>query len=182
MLSATVSERFDIVVRMFVLGIDPGLTRCGYGVVDWRGPNRVKAVSAGVIRTNHSEELPKRLATLHREVTELVVEFAPEIVAIERVLFQVNVSTAMAVGHASGVVMAAGASAGCRVVQYSPNEIKLAVTGYGNADKQQVERMVRAQLNLDVELKPVDAADAVAVALCHTAIEGVPVPATPTPS
>ena len=161
---------------MFVLGIDPGLTRCGYGVVDWRGPNKVTAISAGVIRTGHTEELPKRLATLHVEITELIREFAPGVVAVERVLFQVNVSTAMAVGHASGVVMAAGAVAGCEVVQYSPNEIKLAVAGYGNADKQQVERMVRAQLKLDAELKPVDAADAVAVALCHTAIEGAPTP------
>ena len=161
---------------MFVLGIDPGLTRCGYGIVDWRGPNKVRAVSAGVIRTDHTEALPDRLATLHREIRDLVDEFKPAVLAIERVLFQVNVSTAMAVGHASGVVMAAGATAGCHVVEYSPNEIKLAVTGYGNADKQQVERMVRAQLNLEIELKPVDAADAVAVALCHTAVIGVPEP------
>lgn len=161
---------------MFVLGIDPGLTRCGYGIVNWRGPNKVNAVSAGVIRTEHTEDLPKRLATLHVEITDLINEYAPGVVAIERVLFQVNVSTAMAVGHASGVVMAAAAVAGCEVAQYSPNEIKLAVAGYGNADKQQVERMVRAQLNLEVELKPVDAADAIAVALCHTAIEGAPQP------
>ncbi len=159
---------------MFVLGIDPGLTRCGYGIVDWRGPNKVHAVSAGVIRTEHTDPLPQRLATLHVEMVELIDEFGPSVVAIERVLFQVNVSTAMAVGHASGVVMAAGAVAGCSVFEYSPNEIKLAVTGYGNADKQQVERMVRAQLKLEAELKPVDAADAIAVALCHTAIEGVP--------
>ncbi len=161
---------------MFVLGIDPGLTRCGYGLVDWSGPNKVRAISAGVIRTDHTDELPDRLATLHVEITDLVNEYTPAVLAIERVLFQVNVSTAMAVGHASGVVMAAGATAGCRVVQYSPNEIKLAVTGYGNADKQQVERMVRAQLGLEVELKPVDAADAIAVALCHTAVVGVPEP------
>ncbi len=159
---------------MFVLGIDPGLTRCGYGLIEWTGPNKVRAVSAGVIRTDHTTELPLRLATLQREVTELISEFNPSVLAIERVLFQVNVSTAMAVGHASGVVMAAAATAGCHVVQYSPNEIKMAVTGYGNADKQQVERMVRAQLKIEKELRPVDAADAVAVALCHSAIVGVP--------
>ncbi|MFT7474393.1 MAG: crossover junction endodeoxyribonuclease RuvC [Verrucomicrobiales bacterium] len=159
---------------MFVLGIDPGLTRCGYGCLEWSGPNRVRAVAAGVVRTEHTEELAKRLATMQREITELIAEYKPSVVAIERVLFQVNVSTAMAVGHASGVVMAAAATAGCDVRQYSPNEIKLAVTGYGNADKQQVERMVRAQLKLEKELKPVDAADAIAVALCHTAIVGVP--------
>ena len=159
---------------MFVLGIDPGLTRCGYGLLDWRGPNKVRAVSAGVVRTDRENDLPQRLATLHVEITSLVEEYRPDVLAIERVLFQVNVSTAMAVGQASGVIMAAGATAGCDVHQYSPNEIKLAVTGYGNADKQQVERMVRAQLDLEVELRPVDAADAVAVALCHTAIHGMP--------
>ncbi len=159
---------------MFVLGIDPGLTRCGYGCLDWSGPNKVRAVSAGVIRTEATAELPQRLATMHAEITSLIEEFAPRVVAIERVLFQVNVSTAMSVGHASGVIMAAAATAGCDVIQYSPNEIKLAVTGYGAADKQQVERMVRAQLKIEKELKPVDAADAIAVALCHTAIVGVP--------
>ena len=106
-------------------------------------------MSAGVIRTDAKAELPARLAIMHREINELIADFKPGVVAIERVLFQVNVSTAMAVGHASGVVMAAGALAGCEVVQYSPNEIKLAVTGYGNADKQQVERMVRSQLGLE---------------------------------
>lgn len=159
---------------MFVLGIDPGLTRCGYGCVEWSGPSRVRAVSAGVIRTDAQSPLPDRLAMMHRDITELIGEFGPAIVAVERVLFQVNVSTAMAVGHASGVIMAAAAIAGCEVVQYSPNEIKLAVTGYGNADKQQVERMVRAQLKIEQELRPVDAADAMAVALCHTAVVGVP--------
>ena len=116
---------------MFVLGIDPGLTRCGYGCVEWTGPSRVRAVSAGVIRTDPQAELPDRLATIYCEITDLIEEYAPGAVAIERVLFQVNVSTAMAVGQASGVAMAAASIAGCDVVQYSPNEIKLAVTGYG---------------------------------------------------
>lgn len=159
---------------MFVLGIDPGLTRCGYGCIEWSGPNKVRAISAGVIKTDATVELPERLATLQQEIRSLIDEFSPQAVAIERVLFQVNVQTAMAVGHASGVVMAEAAASGCSVAQYSPNEIKLAVTGYGAADKQQVERMVRAQLNIEQELKPVDAADAIAVALCHTAIVGVP--------
>jgi crossover junction endodeoxyribonuclease RuvC len=159
---------------MFVLGIDPGLTRCGYGCLEWTGPNRIRAVSAGVITTESAEPLPERLAAIQGEMRGLITEFAPDVVAIERVLFQVNVQTAMSVGHASGVVMAEAASAGCSVVQYSPNEVKLAVTGWGGADKQQVERMVRAQLDIRSELRPVDAADAMAVALCHTAIVGVP--------
>ena len=159
---------------MFVLGIDPGLTRCGYGCLRWDGPGRVHAAAAGVITTSADTELPDRLAIIQREVRSLIAEFEPGAVAIERVLFQVNVQTAMSVGHASGVVMAEAATSGCSVAQYSPNEIKLAVTGWGGADKQQVERMVRAQLKIDHELKPVDAADAMAVALCHTAIVGVP--------
>ena len=162
---------------MFVLGIDPGLTRCGYGCIEWSGPSRVRAVSAGVIKTDAKTPLPERLATLQSEVAELVSELSPSVLAIERVLFQVNVQTAMTVGYASGVVMAEAARSGCDVVQYSPNEIKLAVTGWGGADKQQVERMVRAQLGIDHELRPVDAADAIAVALCHAAVVGVPTPA-----
>lgn len=154
---------------MFVLGFDPGLTRCGYGCIEWHAPNRVTAVSAGVIRTDSATELPERLATLQREVRELVAELTPDVVAIERVLFQVNVQTAMSVGHAAGVVMAEAAASGCEVIQYSPNEIKLAVTGWGGADKQQVERMVRSQLRIEQPLRPVDAADAMAVALCHSA-------------
>ena len=164
---------------MFVLGVDPGLTRCGYGCVEWSGPNRVRAVSAGVITTAAESDLPERLATLQREMGELIAELSPTVVAIERVLFQVNVQTAMTVGHASGVVMAEAARTGCDVVQYSPNEIKLAVTGWGGADKQQVERMVRAQLGIEHELRPVDAADAIAVALCHAAIVGVPTAGAP---
>lgn len=162
---------------MFVLGIDPGLTRCGYACLEWTGPNRVRARAAGVIRTDANDELPNRLATMHQDIGELIAEYQPKIVAVERVLFQVNVSTAMSVGHASGVIMASAALAGCEVFQYSPNEIKLAVTGYGAADKDQVEKMVRAQLDLEHPLKPVDAADAAAVALCHTAVAGAPEPA-----
>ena len=80
---------------MFVLGIDPGLTRCGYGCIEWTGPTRIRAVSAGVIRTDASQELPARLAILHRDITELIDEYRPGVVAIERVLFQVNVSTCL---------------------------------------------------------------------------------------
>ncbi len=159
---------------MFVLGVDPGLTRCGYACVEWVGPNRVRAAAAGVITTSAGRELPDRLVTIQREIGDLLEECRTAVLAIERVLFQVNVQTAMTVGHASGVVMAEAARAGCQVVQYSPNEIKLAVTGWGGADKQQVERMVRAQLGIDHELRPVDAADAIAVALCHTAMVGAP--------
>ena len=157
------------VVHMFVLGVDPGLTRCGYGLVS-RAGRRLEAVAAGVIRTDPAADLAIRLAELHREVVALVDEHRPDEVAVERVLFQVNVRSAMQTGQAAGVIMAAAASAGCAVTLYSPNEVKNAVVGWGGADKDQVEQMVRSQLGLTTPLRPVDAADAVAVALCHLAM------------
>lgn len=153
---------------MFVLGIDPGLSRCGYGCVVQRGRSTT-AVAAGVIRTEPKQPLPIRLSLLQTEIRSLIDDYQPDVVAIERVLFQVNVSTAMSVGQASGVAMAEAATAGCEVVEYSPNEIKSAVTGDGAADKTQVETMVKMILGLTKPLRPVDAADAVAVALCHLA-------------
>ncbi len=153
---------------MRVLGIDPGLSRLGYGCIDKTGREQI-ARSAGVIRTDPKAELPTRLAEMQAEIRSLIAEQKPQVVAIERVLFQVNVRTAMSVGQASGVVMAEAASAGCQVVEYSPNEIKLAVAGWGGADKIQMEQMVRTLLKIKVPLKPVDAADALAVAICHIA-------------
>jgi crossover junction endodeoxyribonuclease RuvC len=113
--------------------------------------------------------VPERLAELQREFRALVAELAPDEVAIERVLFQVNVRTAMSVGQASGVLMAEAVNAGCPVTEYSPNEIKAAVAGWGAASKAQVEQMVRTVLGLDAPLRPVDASDAIAIALCHHA-------------
>jgi crossover junction endodeoxyribonuclease RuvC len=153
---------------VFVLGFDPGLARCGYGAVERRGRNP-RAVAAGVILTDRDWPVASRLAELQREVRALLAELRPDVVAIERVLFQNNVRSAMTVGQASGVIMAESASAGCDVVEYSPNEVKEAVTGYGAADKAQMERMVRSLLGIERRLQPVDAADAVAVALCHLA-------------
>ena len=153
---------------MFVLGIDPGLSRCGYGAVRQSG-NQTKAIAAGVITTKPSTPLPTRLSELQVEVRALIAELKPDVVAVERVLFQVNVSTAMSVGQASGIVMAEAATNGCRVVEYSPNEIKATITGYGAADKSQMEQMVQMLLGITKPLRPVDAADAIAVALCHLA-------------
>jgi crossover junction endodeoxyribonuclease RuvC len=151
-----------------VLGIDPGLTRCGYAVLHAQG-SVVRAVALGVIRTPPSDALPSRLAQLQRELIALIGEFAPDVVAVETVFFQVNVRTAMSVGQASGLALAAAFAAGCEVVQYTPNQVKGAVTGYGGADKQQVQRMVQARLGLAQVPKPPDAADAAALALCHIA-------------
>jgi crossover junction endodeoxyribonuclease RuvC len=153
---------------VFVLGVDPGLSRCGYGCVEQQGRAQ-RAVAAGVIVTPPSEPVPQRLAELQREIRALIVELAPAVVVVERVLFQVNVRTAMSVGQASGVIMAEAASAGCEVAEYSPNEVKEAVAGWGAATKHQVERMVQTLLGIDQPLRPVDAADAIALALCHLA-------------
>lgn len=154
---------------MRVLGIDPGLTRCGYAVVDGRGPGAASAVTLGVIRTAASEELPYRLATLRAELVSLIEEFEPDVVSVERVFFQTNVRTAMSVGQASGLALCEAAAAGCVVVQYTPNEVKNSVAGYGGATKEQMQKMVQARLKLSARPKPADAADAAALALCHLA-------------
>jgi len=153
-----------------VLGVDPGLTRCGFAVVDSRGSSRVVAVSLGVITTPRTDPLPQRLASLRTEFTSLIAEFAPDVVAVEQVFFQVNVRTAMSVGQASGLALAEAALAGCEVVQYTPNQVKDTVAGWGGADKTQVQKMVQARLGLSALPRPADAADAAALALCHLAM------------
>ncbi|HWL43560.1 MAG TPA: crossover junction endodeoxyribonuclease RuvC [Ilumatobacter sp.] len=153
-----------------VLGIDPGLTRCGYAVVDGRGPSAATAVTLGVIRTPATDALPFRLAALRAEIVALLAEFQPAVVAVEQVFFQVNVRTAMSVGQASGLALCEAAAAGCEVVQYTPNQVKDAVAGYGAAGKAQVAKMVQARLGLSKPPSPADAADAAALALCHLAM------------
>jgi crossover junction endodeoxyribonuclease RuvC len=152
-----------------VLGIDPGLTRCGYAVVDGRGPGDASAVALGVIRTPASDPLPRRLAALRAELADLIAEYRPAAVAVEHVFFQVNVRTAMSVGQASGLALAEAAAAGCDVAQYTPNQVKDAVAGWGGAAKEQVQKMVQARLRLSSPPRPPDAADAAALALCHLA-------------
>jgi crossover junction endodeoxyribonuclease RuvC len=152
-----------------VLGIDPGLTRCGYAVVRAEG-TKLTPVALGVLRTPASDPLPARLASLRLELGALLVEFAPHAVAVEQVFFQTNVRTAMSVGQASGLALAEAALAGCDVAQYTPSQVKDAVAGWGGADKAQVQRMVQARLGLSAPPKPADAADAAALALCHIAV------------
>ncbi|HVM53289.1 MAG TPA: crossover junction endodeoxyribonuclease RuvC [Acidimicrobiales bacterium] len=154
---------------MFVLGIDPGLTRCGYGGVRRHGGELV-AAAAGVLRTPTDAEIPARLAELQAGVRGLLDELRPDVVAVERLFFQSNVRTAMGVGQASGVVLAEAAAAGCAVVLYTPNEVKRAVTGSGAAAKTQVQRMVQAILRLEEPPEPPDAADALALAITHHAV------------
>lgn len=150
---------------MFVLGIDPGLTRTGYGLV--QRERGMRAVAAGVIRTDPELAMADRLAELDRDVSALLAEHTPDVVAMERVFTNRNRMTAIAVGRASGVIMAAAARGGLRVAEYSPNEVKLAVAGDGAATKAAVGSMVGRRLRLDGPIGPADVTDALAVAVCH---------------
>lgn len=154
-----------------VLGIDPGLTRCGYAVLESTGANGVVPVSLGVLRTSATDPTSSRLAQLHVDIEDLISDFEPGAVALEQVFFQVNVRTAMSVGQVSGIAMALAVRHGCQVVEYTPNQVKESVTGWGGADKSQVQKMVQARLGLTRPPEPVDAADAAAVALCFIASE-----------
>src|SRR3954452_14778068 len=154
---------------MFVLGIDPGVSRCGYGCVE-SARGQTKALAVGVLTTPPSQPLPERLAALDADLRELLADLKPDVVAVERLFFQVNVRTAMSVGQASGLVLEAAAGAGCEVVQYTPGQVKQAVAGYGAAGKDQGQRMVQTLLGLAEVPKPPDAADALALALCHVAM------------
>lgn len=150
---------------MFVLGIDPGLTRTGYGLVQRSNPPQ--AVSAGVIRTSKDAPVAERLAELHRDLAELIDEYHPDLLAIEGVFTNKNLRTALSVSRASGMALLAAAQAGLPVVEYTPTAIKLAVAGDGRATKAMVQQMVVRRLKLAEAPKPADAADALAVALCH---------------
>jgi crossover junction endodeoxyribonuclease RuvC len=155
---------------VFVLGVDPGLSRCGYAVVEpGRRVGQARPVAIGVIRTSPDDELPTRLVELQRELRALLGEYEPTVVAVERIFFQNNVRTAVGVSQASGIILAESAARGAAVVQYSPNEVKAAVTGDGAADKAAVTVIVQALLGLDRPPRPADAADAAALALCHLA-------------
>jgi crossover junction endodeoxyribonuclease RuvC len=157
---------------VFALGIDPGLSRCGYGAVDGAG-GRLEAVAYGHLTTPPEMALADRLAGLWQDLTALLAEFRPDVVVVERVLFQANARTAMSVGQASGLALAAASRAGCSVAQYSPNEVKLAVAGYGAATKEQVQRMVQVLLRLADPPRPADRADALALAVCHLSGAGL---------
>jgi crossover junction endodeoxyribonuclease RuvC len=155
---------------VFVLGIDPGLSRCGYGVVRQYGSD-LAALAGGVVMTEPELPLHQRLLVLCRELRAVVAETRPDAVAVERVFFQTNVRTAMATGQAGGVALLVAAEAGCDVFQYSANEVKQAVVGFGAATKDQVQRMVAALLGLAEPPKPPDVADALALAVCHVTAE-----------
>ena len=151
---------------MFVLGIDPGLSTLGYGLVEVRG-HTLTAQAAGVIRTDPGGSVGARLAELYRDVDALLGEYQPDQAAIEQVFVNRNLQTATSVGRASGVVLLALAQRGIEVAEYSPSAVKRALSGYGNADKTQMKKVVAMRLGLTEAPSPADAADALAIALCH---------------
>jgi crossover junction endodeoxyribonuclease RuvC len=152
---------------MRVLGIDPGLTRCGWGVVEGRPGARPSALGVGVVRSSADLDLELRLLELHTSVTALLREFRPDVVAVERVFTQNNKGTAMGTAQAAGVAALAAAQADRPVAWHTPSEVKAAISGNGRADKEQVTLMVTRVLGLATAPRPADAADALALAICQ---------------
>jgi crossover junction endodeoxyribonuclease RuvC len=153
-------------VSLRVLGIDPGLTRCGVGIVDVAGNRKASLVFVGVIRTAPELALEERLLQIGSGISELLDEYQPVMVAVERVFAQHNLRTVMGTAQASGVALHAAAARGIPVSLHTPSEVKAAVTGYGSADKKQVGTMVARILGLDAAPTPADASDALALAIC----------------
>jgi crossover junction endodeoxyribonuclease RuvC len=151
---------------MLVLGIDPGTAITGYCVLEQKD-REISLLCCGVIRTPKTDAQEKRLSKIHKEVSSLISIYKPSCMAVEKLYFGTNTTTAMKVGEARGTVLLAASTAGIRVSEYSPMEVKLALTGYGKADKNQVQQMVKALLKLKDIPRPDDAADAAAIAICH---------------
>lgn len=151
---------------MLIIGIDPGFAITGYGVVDYRN-NTFKPVQFGVITTETGLELPDRLLAIDQGLHALIDQYKPDAMAVEELFFNTNITTAIKVGHGRGVVLLCAARACVPVFEYTPLQVKQAVVGYGRAKKEQVQQMVKVLLNLDKIPRPDDAADALAVAICH---------------
>jgi crossover junction endodeoxyribonuclease RuvC len=154
-----------LTAQRVTLGIDPGTARLGYGVI--LGSDPASSLEFGIVETKSDQDMPARLLQLHDELIGLIREYRPAVMVIEKLFFSRNVTNAISVGQARGVVMLTAAESGIPVVEYTPAEVKQAVAGYGNADKQQIQYMVKLILGLDEIPEPDDAADALAVAICH---------------
>lgn len=152
---------------MRIFGIDPGSDRTGYGCVETDG-SRHRIVTSGAIKTAASASFPEKLLQIHTGLAALIGECRPDAVAIENLFHAVNARSALKLGHARGVAMLAAVEAGLTVAEYTPAEVKRAVVGYGRAEKQQVQQMVKLILGLEVVPTPHDASDALAVAICHS--------------
>jgi len=152
---------------MRVLGIDCGTEYTGYGVVELEDSGRLVCLISGAIKLSAREPLPRRLSRISQRLAEIIREHQPDNVAIEDVFYALNVKSALKLGQVRGVAMLAAATAGLEVAEYSPLSIKSAVVGYGRAEKNQVQHMVRQHLELEEIPEPADAADALAIAICH---------------
>jgi crossover junction endodeoxyribonuclease RuvC len=153
---------------MRVLGIDPGTGILGFGVIELDKRGKAQLVDGGVIRTPVKEDDAVRLQTIFDELTDIIMNTKPTIMSVEKLFFAQNVTTAMTVAQARGVVLLCGKQAGLEIFEYTPLQIKQALTGYGRADKQQIQEMVRVILGLKDIPKPDDCADALAAAICHS--------------
>jgi len=151
---------------MRILGIDPGSQVTGYGVIESDG-TRTSLVTEGVIRTRSMRSFPEKLRLIHEGIVDVLDEYRPEQMVVEGLFYAMNVKSALKLGHVRGVALLAGVTRGIPVHEYSPLEVKLAVVGYGRADKEQVQRMVAVLLDLERPPEPHDAADALAIAICH---------------
>lgn len=152
---------------MRILGIDPGTGILGFGVIEQQGA-KIKLIDAGVIRTPVKEDDAVRLQTIYEELTEIINDTKPQVMSVEKLFFAQNVTTAMTVAQARGVILLCGKQAGLDIYEYTPLQIKQALTGYGRADKKQIQEMVRVTLGLKDVPRPDDCADAIAAALIHS--------------
>ncbi len=151
---------------MRILGIDPGYAIVGFGVIEYKG-NSFKVIDYGKITTDSKKSLPERLHIIYNEMENLINVYKPDAVSVEELFFNNNAKTAINVGQARGVILLSAAMAGKEVFEYTPLQVKQAVVGYGRAEKNQVQQMVKMLLNLEKIPKPDDVADALAVAVCH---------------
>ena len=151
---------------MRILGIDPGFAIVGFGVIEYIG-NKFKLVDCGAITTKAGESFPLRLSKIHTELTELIEKYKPDAISVEELFFNQNTKTALAVAHARGVILTVGCIQNIPTFEYTPLQVKQAVTGYGRADKIQVQRMVKSILNIETVPKLDDITDAMAMAICH---------------
>lgn len=154
-------------MSQIILGIDPGIGRTGYAFLQKNDYNDINLLAFGCLTTPTKRSTPDRLNLLYKKLTKLISKYNPDVMAIEKLFFNTNVKTALIVGQATGTILLAGAQSKLKIKQLTPLQVKIALTGYGRADKQQVQKMVMVELNLDKKPTPDDAADAIAVALCY---------------
>lgn len=159
---------------MRILGVDPGTATTGYGVIDLVGRNTFDYVASGIIKTTNEFSQSERLRMIRHDMMQLLEEYSPDILAVESIFFFKNAKTIVPVAQARGVILEAAASAGLSTVEYTPMQVKLTIAGYGRADKREMQVMVAKLLDSASLIKPDDASDAVAIAICHARFQSLP--------